>query len=105
MVEDQDPATFTLNHIWVELSSTNHRFGQYCGHDSAIRTSSLCWMRERPINIYGLACADQGHPRATLDVNDLWIPGLGAKHPVESYGQLTGRCYLGYSFWLAVAAV
>jgi len=34
----------------------------------------------------GLACADQGHPRAALDTNDLWIRFLGAEHPVESYG-------------------
>src|SRR3989454_683410 len=26
-----------------------------------------------PINTCGLACADQGHPRAALDANDLWI--------------------------------
>jgi len=28
---------------------------------------ALCGMRERPINTCGLACADQGQPRAALD--------------------------------------
>src|SRR5205807_1511523 len=32
-----------------------------------------CGMRERPINTCGLACADQGQPRAALEANDLWI--------------------------------
>jgi hypothetical protein len=45
-------------------------------------------MRERPINSIGLACADQGHPRAVLDANDLRIRGLAAQHPVESYGRV-----------------
>ena len=26
----------------------------------------------------GLACADQGHPRAALDANDLWVRGVSA---------------------------
>ncbi|MGD0792052.1 MAG: hypothetical protein ABR920_09800, partial [Terriglobales bacterium] len=29
-----------------------------------------------PNQLSGLACADQGHPRAALDANDLWIPGV-----------------------------
>jgi hypothetical protein len=98
-VEDQDSAShpaksapsgtlgnLTLNHFAVDLRSTNHRFGLTINHDSAMRTSRLYGMRERPINSIGLACADQGHPRAALDANDLWIPCLGAQHPVESYG-------------------
>ncbi len=62
-------------------------------------------MRERPINSYGLACADQGHPRAALDANDLWIPGLGAQHPVESYRQLTRRRHLGHALRLLMTAM
>src|SRR5271157_3772838 len=53
----------------------------------------------------GLTVVDQGHPRAALDVNDLWIPDVGAQHPVESYGQLARRCHFGHSFGLAVATV
>jgi len=30
-----------------------------------------------------LARADQGHPRAALDANDLWIPDLRAQHPTS----------------------
>jgi hypothetical protein len=39
-----------------------------------------------PNQFCGLACADQGHPRAALDANDLRIGHMGAQHPVESYG-------------------
>src|SRR5437588_12376200 len=67
-VEDQDSGNLTLNHISVE-----DRF-----HQPSIRPSTstmillcehpaLCGMRERPINTCGLACADQGQPRAALD--------------------------------------
>jgi hypothetical protein len=38
-------------------------------------------MRERRINTCGLACADQGQPRAALDANDLWIPGKRGEGP------------------------
>ena len=31
-----------------------------------------------PNQFNGLALADQGHPRAALDANDLWIRGVGA---------------------------
>ncbi len=58
--------------------STNHRFDLNLGHDSAMRTSRQCGMRERPINVNGLACADQGHPRAALDANDCRIRLLAA---------------------------
>ena len=86
-VEDQDSGNLTLNHISVE-----DRF-----HQPSIRPSTstmillcehptLCGMRERPINTCGLACADQGQPRAALDANDLWIGHVRAQHPVESYG-------------------
>ncbi len=60
-------------------------------------------MGERPITTCGLACADQGHPRAALDANDLWISGLRAQHPVESYGQLACRCHFGHGTRLVVA--
>ena len=53
----------------------------------------------------GLARADQGHPRAALDANDLRIRLLRAQHPVESYGQLARRRHFGHSPGLAVAAV
>src|SRR5271165_4159941 len=58
-----------------------------------------------PIQGFGLTVVDQGHHRAALDVNDLWIPDVGAQHPVESYGQLARRCHFGHSFGLAVATV
>jgi putative transposase len=58
----------------------------------------------RPINP-SAGLANQGHPRAALDANDLWIRRVGAKHPVESYGQLARRCHLGHRFRLAVAAM
>src|SRR5206468_3235839 len=85
-VEDQGSGNLTLNHSPVEDRSTNHRFGLNIDHDSSMRTSRRYGMRERPINTCGLACADQGQPRAALDANDLWIRGLRAQHPVESYG-------------------
>src|SRR5690349_3787874 len=53
----------------------------------------------------GLASADQGHPRAALDTNDLWIRSLGAQHPVQSYGQLARRCHLGHSLGLLMTAM
>ena len=62
-------------------------------------------MRERPISFNGLACADQGHPRAALDANDLWIPGLGAQHPVESYRQLARRRHLSHTLRLLMTAM
>src|SRR5207249_8412620 len=68
---------------WPRLSRAS-RFDLTLGHDSAMRTSRLCGMRERPINSFGLARADQGHPRAALDANNGWIRLLGAQHPVQS---------------------
>ncbi len=111
-VEDQDSGNLTLNHFPVEDRSTNHRFGLYIDHDSSMRTSrrrragakvenGFCFPRRvfcavfctgpsrdarAPNQSSGLACADQGHPRAALDANDLWIRFLCAQHPVESYG-------------------
>src|SRR6059036_3010997 len=55
-------------------------------------------MRERPINSFGLALADQGHPRAALDANDVRIRPLRAQHPVQSYRQLARRCHLSHRF-------
>src|SRR5438876_3819610 len=75
----------TVNHSAAERRSTNHRFDLNVGHDSAMRTSRHYGMRERPININGLACADQGHPRAALDANDLRIRLVRTQHPVQSY--------------------
>src|SRR5207253_846272 len=46
-----------------------------------MRTSRPARDARAPNQSSGLACADQGHPRAALDANDLWIPGLGAQHP------------------------
>ena len=109
-VEDQGSGNLTLNHFSVEDRSTNHRFGLYIDHDSSMRTSRrragakvenvFCFPRRvfcavfctgpfrdarAPNQSSGLARADQGHPRAALDANDLWIRFLGAEHPVESY--------------------
>src|SRR5207245_11739984 len=70
-----------------------------------MRTSRRYGMRERPINSFGLARADQGHPRATLDAIDLWIRPLRAQHPVQSYRQLARRCHLSHRFRLLVTAM
>src|SRR5207244_5197935 len=75
------------------------------GHDSAMRTSRRYGMRERPINSFGLARGDQGHPRAALDANNGWIRLLGTQHPVQSYCQLARRCYFGHRFRLGMAAM
>src|SRR5207247_11233429 len=68
--------------------------GPYGNHDSFMRTSRRYGMRERPINTDGLACADQGQPRAALDANDLWILGLRAQYPVELYSLFSGHGHL-----------
>src|SRR5207245_9843021 len=73
--------------------------------DSAMRTSRRYGMRERPINSFGLARADQGHPRAALDANNGWIRPLRAQHPVQSYRQLARRCHLSHRFRLLVTAM
>src|SRR5437870_13123715 len=70
-----------------------------------MRTSRRYGMRERPINSFGLARADQGHPRAALDANNGWIRLLGTQHPVQSYCQLARRCYFGHRFRLGMAAM
>jgi hypothetical protein len=62
----------------VEDRSTNHRFGLNIDHDSSMRTSRPARDARAPNQSSGLACADQGHPRAALDANDLWIRFLGA---------------------------
>src|SRR5205807_10590769 len=89
---------------WPRLSRAS-RFDLTLGHDSAMRTSRRYGMRERPINSYGLARADQGHPRAALDANNGWIRLLGTQHPVQSYRQFARRCHLGHRFRLLVAAM
>ena len=53
----------------------------------------------------GLACADQGHPRAALDGNALWTRFLGAQYPVEPYRQLARRRDLGHVLRLGMTAV
>ena len=84
--------------------STNHRYGQNGDHDSSMRIPISIGTRA-PNQFFGLALADQGHPRAALDLNDLRIPLLRAQHPVESYGQLPCRCHLGYTLGFLGAAV
>jgi hypothetical protein len=56
-VEDRDSGHLTLNHLTVDLRSTNHRFGLTSNHDSSMRTSRRYGMRERPINCCDLASA------------------------------------------------
>src|SRR5712692_11960949 len=51
------------------------------------------------------ACADQRHPRAALDTNDLWIRRIRAQHPVESNRQLSCRRHFRHSFRFLVAAM
>src|SRR5262245_46121482 len=70
-----------------------------------MRTSSSSLDAKAPNQSFGLASADQGHPRAALDTNDFWIRSVGAQHPVQSYGQLARRCHLGYSLRLLVTAM
>jgi hypothetical protein len=79
-VEDQDSGNISAESLrGGTCRSTNHRFDRTLGHDSSMRTSRpLPGMRERPINVNGLACADQGHPRAALDTNDCRIRRLCA---------------------------
>ena len=68
--EDQNSGILTLESLCGGTRSTNHRFDLTVGHDSSMQASrSVHGMRERPINSYGLACTDQGHPRAALDAN------------------------------------
>ena len=69
-----------------------------------MRTSRRYGMRERPISSFGLARADQGHPRAALDANDGWIRPLRAQHPVQSYRQLARCCHFSHRFRLLVTA-
>src|SRR5262249_61463798 len=86
--------------------STTHRF------DPTI--AAMILLCEHPVRkldarasnqSFGLASADQGHPRAALDTNDFWIRSVGVQHPVQSYGQLARRCHLGYSLRLLVTAM
>ena len=89
----------------VEDCSTNHRFGLNIDHDSSMRTSRPVRDARAPNQSCGLACADQGQPRAALDANDLWICHVRAQHPVESYGYLARRCHLGHTFRLLMTAM
>ena len=73
-VEDQDSGNLTRESLCGGTDrSTNHRFGLNIDHDSAMRTSRPVRDARAPNQFIGLACADQGHPRAALDANDLWI--------------------------------
>jgi hypothetical protein len=56
-----------------------------------MRTPRLLRDARAPNQDFGLACADQGHPRAALDGNALWMRLVGAQHPLESYRQLACR--------------
>ncbi len=85
------------------LRPTNHRYGHNCGQDASMRTSSLLLDARAPNQFIGLACADPGHPRAALDMGDLWIANVLPQHPVESHGQLPGRRHLGHALRLTVA--
>src|ERR1700721_4405280 len=69
-----------------------------------MRTSSLLPDARAPNQYHGLACADQGHPRAALDTGDLWIANVLPQHPVESHCQLPCRRHLGHALGLVVAA-
>ncbi len=55
------------NHFPVELSPPTINTATNCGHDSSIRTPSLCWVRERLLSLNGLAFADQNTFQAALD--------------------------------------
>jgi hypothetical protein len=84
--------------------STNHRYGLTFGHDSSIRIPARAGTRA-PNQSFGLARADQGHPRAALDTNNLRIPLLRAQHPIEPNRQLSCRRHFRHSLRLAVAAM
>jgi hypothetical protein len=83
-VEDEDSGKhLILNHPFVErfcccfCRSTNHRFGP---------TAAMILLFEHPTQLgarapnqsFGWFLASQGHPRAALDANDLWISRVGA---------------------------
>jgi len=75
-VEDRSSETLMVNQLSADRSA-NHRYGLTFGHDSSIRIP--VWTGTRaPNQSFGLACADQRHPRAALDTNDLWIPSIRA---------------------------
>src|SRR5450631_4717422 len=129
-VEDQDSGNLTLNHLrWkvvpptIDTARTSTMI-LLCEHPAAgpVRKwkTPFCFPRRAfcavfctgpfrdaraPNQSIGLACADQGHPRAALDANDLRIRGVGAQHPVESYCQLARRRHLGHAFRHAMAAL
>src|SRR5450432_1880860 len=58
-----------------------------------------------PNQSIGLACADQGQPRAALDTNDFWIRHIRPQHPVKSHGQLARRRHLGHTLRLLMTAM
>jgi hypothetical protein len=95
--EDQDSGNLTLNHPPVEMlsedHSTNHRFGPNIDHDSSMRTSRPVRDARAPNQSCGLTCADQGHPRAAFDANDLRIchVGAGPAFPSADVSNLTLR--------------
>ena len=80
VVEDRSSETLAVNQLSAAL--TNRSFRQPSirpnrSHDSSIRTPMGIGARA-PNQSLGLACADQRHPRAALDTNDLWIAGIRA---------------------------
>src|SRR5215472_10650779 len=77
-------------------------------HDFPLRTSRLPREARAPNQFLGLIGRSRsipGHPRATLDMNDLWICLLGAHHPVESYRQAARGCYFSHALGLAMTTM
>jgi len=72
VVEDRSSETLAANQFSADRSAS-HRYGLNLGHDSLMRIPVRTGTRA-PNQSFGLACADQRHPRAALDTNDLWIP-------------------------------
>jgi len=93
----RDAVGLTVNQLSADRSA-NHRYGLSCDHDSFIRIPA-CTGTRAPNQCFGLACADQSHPRADLDTNDLWIPCIRAQHPVESNRQFPRCRHFGHSLW------
>ena len=68
---------------------------------------SFCALRDAraPNQCSGLACADQGHPRAALDRHGFLGVLIGAQHPVKPYGQFACHSHLGDCLGLVAAQV
>src|SRR3989475_12868186 len=84
VVEDRSSETLTVNQLSaarLQVVPPTIDTVTNCGHDSSIRIPAFTGTRA-PNQHCGLACADQRHPRAALDTNDFWIPGIRAQHPV-----------------------